>query len=114
TLFNGAFRRVNLLKANHPFRVQLWSQKKAIRVVQRFGGEVDTGLEPFLPRIRSMYRILIFFGITEKIGNLVGLDDLVGFPDRGALAAPFQIIASANDPFIPWESIETLREDLEP
>lgn len=114
TLFNGAFRRVNLFKANHPFRIQVMGIKKAIRELKARGGKVDYHLASYLSRIRAMFRMIIIYGMSEKIGCLIGLDGLVGFSDRYLLTAPIQIIASRNDPFIPFDSILQLKRDIRP
>lgn len=114
TLFNGAFRKINLLKATHPFRVQFMTDKKAIQILENQGGIVDRELVPHLPKIRAMYRLIILYGMTERVGSLVGLDGLVGFGDRSSLTTPIQIIASRNDPFIPFDSILQLKSDLNP
>lgn len=112
TLFNGAFRRLNVLKANHPFRLQVMSLKRATREVESRGGEVDRELHKYMPRIRAMYRLVILYGLGEMVGYRLGLDQLVGFGGRSNLKAPIQIIASRRDPYIPFEAIEQLARDV--
>jgi hypothetical protein len=112
TFFNGSFRRVNLLKANHPFRIQVMSQKQAIREVESRGGQVDLGLTPYMGRIRAMYRLIVLYRLGETVGSWLGLDELVGFADRRLLRAPIQVIASRNDPYIPFEAVRQLAEDV--
>lgn len=112
TFFNGSFRRVNLLKANHPFRIQLMSQKKAIREVESRGGIVDLELAKHMGRIRAMYRLIMLYRLGESLGSWLGLDELVGFADRSHLKSPIQIIASRNDPYIPFDAIERLARDV--
>lgn len=112
TLFNGAFRRVDLFKANHPLRIQFMSANRAIREVESRGGCVDLGLMPFMGRIRAMYRLVILYRLGETIGSWVGLDEVVRFADRGLMKAPIQIIASRNDPYIPFEAVEQLARDV--
>lgn len=112
TFFNGSFRGVNLLKANHPFRIQVMTRKKAIREVESRGGKVDLGLAPHLGRIRAMYRLIMLYRLGESLGSWLGLDELVGFADRSKLKAPIQIIASPNDPYIPFDAVEGLARDV--
>lgn len=114
TVFNGAFRKVDVFKANQAFRVQLMSYKKAVREVEAAGGSVDPRLRPYLPRIRAMYRLIIYYSLTEKLQQWLGLDQFVGFGSRPQLQVPMQIIASEDDPYIPSESIEQLRRDFGP
>ncbi len=112
TFFNGSFRRVNLLKANHPFRVQFMTQKRAIREVESRGGSVDLGLAKHMGRIRAMYRLIMLYRLGESLGSWIGLDELVGFADRSHLKASIQIIASRNDPYIPFDAVEGLGRDV--
>lgn len=112
TFFNGSFRRVNLLKANHPFRIQFMTRKRAIREVESRGGSVDLGLAEHMGRIRAMYRLILLYRLGESLGSWIGLDDLVGFTDRSGLKAPIQIIASRNDPYIPFAAVEGLARDV--
>ena len=112
TLFNGAFRRVNLLKANHPFRIQFMRSQRAISEVVARGGQVDDGLRPYLSRIRAMYRLIILYGLAEKLSSVAGLNDFAGFSERNYLSCPIQLIASANDPYIPFDSVLQLRDDV--
>jgi len=111
TLFNGAFRGVDIFKASHPFRVQLMSTKRAVREVESHGGIIDRRLEKYIGRIRAMYRLIILYGIAEKLSNSLGLDQFFGLPSRFPLKVPVQMIASPNDPYIPFEAIERLRMD---
>ncbi len=112
TAFNGAFRRVNVFKANHIIRVQFMSDRMAIREVQSRGGAVDLGLRPYSPRIRAMYRLILLFRITEQISSAFGLDDLFGIKAIKKLKSPVQIIASPNDPYLPYESVRRLAKDF--
>lgn len=112
TFFNGTFRRVNLIKANHPIRIQLMTQRQAIREVESRGGKVDLGLAPYMGRIRAMYRLILLYRLGESLGSWLGLDELVGFADRTKLKAPIQIIASPNDPYIPFSAVEGLGRDI--
>jgi pimeloyl-ACP methyl ester carboxylesterase len=112
TVFNGAFRQVSLFKANHPLRAQVMTQKQLIREVEKYGGEVDRSLSEYLPRIRAIYRYVILYRLSEKLTSFLGLDDFAGFPSKSRFPVPVQIIASRNDPFLPFESIEQLRRDL--
>jgi len=112
TFFNGSFRRVNLLKANHPIRVQFMTQERAIREVESRGGSVDLGLAKHMGRIRSMYRLILLYRLGESLGSWIGLDELVGFADRSHLKATIQIIGSRNDPYIPFDAVERLGRDV--
>ncbi len=112
TFFNGSFRGVNLIKANHPFRIQLMSRAKAIREVESRGGKVDLGLGEYMGRIRAMYRLIMIYRLGESLGSWLGLDELVGFADRAKLMSPIQVIASRNDPYIPFEAVEGLARDV--
>lgn len=113
TLFNGAFRKIDVFKATHPFRVQLMSFRRAVREVESAGGKVDPKLKPYLSRIRKMYRLIIYYSLTEKLQSWLGLEHFIGFT-KPALALNIQIIASENDPYIPSESIEQLQRDFSP
>lgn len=112
TFFNGALRKVNVLKANHPFRIQLMSHKRLIREVESRGGEVDLGLAPYLGRIRAIYRLVLLYRLSETVGGLLGLDQLMGFADRARIRAPIQVIASRNDPYIPFDAVQRLALDV--
>lgn len=112
TFFNGSFRKVNLLKANHPFRIQVMTKKQIIREVESRGGKVDLGLTKHMGRIRAMYRLILIYRLGESLGSWIGLDELVGFADRSPLESPIQIIASRNDPYIPFDAIERLGRDV--
>ncbi len=111
TLFNGAFRRMDLLKAKHPFRIQLMTLRRAIREVEGKGGTVDLRLQKYMPRIRALYRYIILYGVSEKIAYSLGLDELIGTPNKFPLKVPIQMIVSPNDPYIPYGSIQQLRDD---
>ena len=111
TLFNGAFRQIEIFKANHPFRVQWMTRKGARRELEAHGGEVDSRLEPFLPRIRAMYRYIILYGLSEKFTHALGLEDLLGIAGKLPFKTPVQVIGSKNDPYIPYSSVEKLFED---
>jgi len=111
TLFNGALRRVDLFKANLPFRVQFMSRKRAIQEVEGAGGAVDLRLKKYLPRIRALYRYVILYGLTESITHTLGLDELIGNANKFPLKLPIQMIVSPNDPYIPYRSIKQLRDD---
>lgn len=111
TLFNGAFRRVDTFKSSLPFRVQYISRKRAIREVEGRGGTVDLRLKKYLPRIRALYRYVILYGLSEKIAHTLGLDELIGTPNKFPLKLPIQMIVSPNDPYIPYGSIQQLKED---
>ena len=112
TLFNGAFRRFDIFKANHPFRIQLMTLKKAVDEVESQGGTVDLDLEKHFPKIRAMYRYIILFGLTEKVSSLIGLEELIVPAGKAAAGIPIQLIASTNDPYIPLESIRQLIKDF--
>lgn len=111
TLFNGAFRKVDPFKANHPFRIQFMTRARAVKEVESRGGRVDLRLKKHLARIRSMYRLIILFGVAEKLTAALGLDELIGAPERLPLRVPMQMIVSTNDPYIPYASLEQLRKD---
>lgn len=111
TLFNGAFRKVDVFRANHPFRLQFMRRRKAVKEVESRGGKVDLRLKKHMSRIRAMYRFIILFGLTEKLTAALGLDELIGPPAKFALKVPVQMIVSSNDPYIPFDSIRQLRAD---
>lgn len=114
TIFNGAFRRVRLSKARQPFRMQFTPVTRMVRDVERHGGQVDPELLPYVPRIRALFRLLILHRLAEKMTAMVGLDFLDAFPKKAGLKMPVQIIASPNDPYLPFETMEKLRDDLQP
>jgi predicted alpha/beta hydrolase family esterase len=116
TFFNGAFRHYDVFKAPHAFRVQFMSARRAVQEVQREGGKIDPRLKKHLPRIRAMYRMIILFSLTEKISSLLGLDEFLHVNHKTPVKVPVQvqIIASRNDPYIPYEAVQHLRKDLKP
>ncbi len=114
TIFNGGFRHVPLSKVRHPLRMQWTSLRKILHEVRRNGGEVDMGLMPFAARIRGVFRALILNRLAEKMTLSLGLEFLDSFPKRAGLSMPVQIIASPNDPYLPFEYMEKLRDDLLP
>lgn len=114
TVFNGAFRNVSLLRARQPLRVQYTSLRKLIREVESYGGTIDLALLPYVPRIRAFFRKLILHRLADKVTSAVGLNYLGGFPRNAGLKMPTQIIASPNDPYLPFEAMEQLRRDLDP
>lgn len=114
TIFNGAFRNVSLWRARQPLRMQWTPVRRVIREVERRGGQIDPRLMEYLPRIRAVYRMLILHRLADKMTSMIGFDYLGRFPKRAGLRIPTQIIASSNDPYLPYESMEQLREDLEP
>lgn len=112
TLFNGAFRKIDVLKAPHPFRVQWMSMRRAIREVESQGGTVDLRLKPYMSRIRAMYRLIILYSLAEKVQSILGLENIVNFSGRSLTRIPVQVIGSPNDPYIPFTSVEQLRKDF--
>lgn len=113
TVFNGAFRNVSLWRANQPIRMQWTSARRVIREVHHNGGAVDGRLLPYIPRIRAMYRMLILYRLADKMASRLGWDSFAPFP-KGGLRVPAQIIASPNDPYLPFDAMEELRDVLEP
>ncbi len=111
TVFNGASRNVSLWRASQPIRMQWTSAKRIIREVESNGGAVDGRLLPYVPRIRAMYRLLILYRLADKMAARLGWDGVGRFPKRG-LRLPVQIIASKNDPYLPFEAMEELGRDL--
>jgi pimeloyl-ACP methyl ester carboxylesterase len=114
TVFNGPFRNVSLKRARHPWRMQFQPIKTVLREVERNGGDIDPELLPYASRIRQLFRLLILHRLAEKMTSVVGLDFLDAFPKRAGLKMPVQIIASPNDPYLPFETMQKLREDLQP
>jgi predicted alpha/beta hydrolase family esterase len=114
TIFNGAVRSIPLSQARQPLRVQWTPVQRMVREVERNGGAVDPQLLPYVSRIRSLFRILILQRLADKMASAVGLDVLEKFPKRAGLSMPVQIIASPNDPYLPFECMERLRRDLVP
>lgn len=112
TFFNGALRRVNLLKASQMLRVQLMPIEKAIKEVHSHGGVVDERLRKHYKKIRAMYRRMVVFSAVDWLTSLTHLEKAIGFLPGSPLGIPMQIIASPNDPYIPFESIEQLRRDF--
>jgi pimeloyl-ACP methyl ester carboxylesterase len=114
TLFNGAFRKVDVFQANHAFRAQWMTYRKAVKEIESAGGEVDQRLKRHFPRIRAMYRRIILYSLTEKLQALLGLGDFAGHGEKPLLKTQTQMILSPNDPYIPAESLEQLRRDFPP
>ncbi len=114
TLFNGAFRRLDIFKSPMPFRIQLMTLNKAVREVESRGGSVDLRLKKYLPRIRAINRLIIAYSLADKMLSKLGLDEFMGYGGKPLIRSPIQIIASTDDPYIPFESIEQLRKDFSP
>ncbi len=115
TLFNGILRGINLLKTTHLFKAQFMTVRGAIKELRSKGGKVDFQLSQYFPRIKAMFRMILLYGISEKLSDLFGIGELTGFSKRvHYLKVPIQIIASRNDPYIPYESILRLKNDLKP
>ena len=114
TLFNGAFHKFDVFKANHAFRIQLMTTRRCIREIEAQDGQVDLRLKKHLPRIRAMYRLIILFGVAEKVSHTFGLEDFITLRGKFSVKSPLQIIASRNDPYIPLEALEQLRRDFRP
>ncbi len=114
TLFNGAFRRLDIFKSPIPFRIQLMTLSRAIKEVESCGGHVDLRLKEYLPRIRAMNRLVIAYSLADKMLSKLGLDEFMGYGGKPLIRSPIQIIASTDDPYIPFESIEQLRLDFSP
>lgn len=112
TIFNGAFRKVPLSRARQPLRIQFIPLHRVIRDVENQGGQVDWDLKPYMPRIRAMYRSAIRYRMIEKLTSALGLEDIAGFSPKNRLGIPIQIIASPNDPYLPFDSIDQLRRDI--
>ncbi len=112
TFFNGAFRNFDVFRSRHPLRFQLKPIISMLREAKKQGAVVDRRLRPYVPRIRSLYRKVTFFSITEKLERMLGLSNhrLPGV--KLPWHFPTQIIASSNDPYIPMSSIEQLKKDL--
>lgn len=111
TLFNGAFRKIDILKAPHPIRIQFTPIQRLVHELQSHGGVIDPRLKKHVSRMRAMFRFVMLFGITEKVSSFLGLDEFFGLPSRFPLRIPIQMIVSPNDPYIPWEAIEQLKID---
>ena len=114
TLFNGAFHKFDIFRANHAFRIQLMTTGRCIREIESQGGEVDIRLKKHLARIRAMYRLIILFGVAEKVSHSFGLEDFISLRGKFLVKTPLQVIASRNDPYIPFEALEQLRRDFRP
>jgi len=114
TLFNGAFRRLDIFRSPIPFRIQLMTPTKAIREVESHGGHVDLRLKKYLPRIRAINRLIIAYSLADKMLSKLGLDEFMGYGGKPLIRSPMQIIASTDDPYIPYDSIEQLRRDFSP
>ncbi len=111
TLFDGAFRRVDVFRANQPLRIQFMSMNQAIREVESHGCQIDRRLEKHFGRIRAMYRMILLYGMVEKVSSSLGLEHFLGLPSRFPLRIPIQMIVSTNDPYIPADAITQLRID---
>jgi hypothetical protein len=112
TLFNGAFRKIDIFKSHQPLRAQYLTYKQAVREVQDQKGAVDQRLRPHLARIRAIYRRVILVSIMEKISLAIGVEELL---NRGKLLPvknPIQIITSPTDPYLSADDIEQLKRDF--
>jgi len=112
TLFNGVFRRTKLSKSKHLLRAQFLSLDRAINELQANGGDIDLRLHDQLGRIRKMCRRLIARGLTEKLGEWLGVDQVISIGGKSRVRLPIQIISSPNDPYISTESIDQIEKDF--
>ncbi len=112
TLFNGALRNIHILKSRHPLSIQWRSSQSLKKEVERFGGMVDPRLQTHLKHIRAMYRLVILFNFAEAIGSQLQMQRFLGLHLGTPLASPIQLIASPNDPYIPYGSLLQLKRDF--
>jgi predicted alpha/beta hydrolase family esterase len=112
TVFNGPFRKVKLGKRNPTLKIQWTPVKKIIREIRANGGEIDWELKPHLRKIKSMYRNVLMYRLTEKMTGFLGMDHFTGIPKRSGRKMALQVIASKNDPFLNLESMKQISRDF--
>jgi predicted alpha/beta hydrolase family esterase len=112
TLLNGAFRGLNVFKTSFPWKAQVLPYRRAIKLIQSHGGEIDYRLKPHIPKLRSVYRKMILNDILQKVQNFLGWHDMLGAQPHFRLPNPIQVIHSDNDPYIPESAAEQLAHDV--
>lgn len=108
TIFNGALRGFDVFYATHPFKIQIFNWQQVVNLATRGGAShVDTRLASYLPMIKSLYFKVIFFSLLEKVKNIFSTQQF-----NFDLGIDAQIIASENDPFIPFCAMEFIAQDF--
>lgn len=108
TIFNGAFRGFDVLTATHPFKMQLINYKQLKDLIEKSGGHIDSAYIDLLPRVKGIYRQVILMSLINKLkalfSNLKNLNIDLGLD--------VQIIASKNDPYVPFSCMEQIKNDF--
>jgi hypothetical protein len=108
TVFNGAFRGFDVLVATHPFKIQLMNYRKLKNVLQRAGAGVDPSYEELLPRVKNIYRQIILMSLINKFKDLFKTHKDLNID----LGLDVQIIASKDDPFVPFSCMDLIGRDF--
>lgn len=107
-VFNGAFRGFDVLKAPHPFKVQVLKSADVLAGVAVAGGEADSRIEKLLPRVKAVYRQVILGSLISRAKAFLSPERPLGLD----LGNQVLILASANDPFIPVENLKAIERDF--
>ena len=108
TVFNGAFRGFDVTKATHPFKIQLMNYSKLKHVVEKGGACVDPSYEELLPRVKGIYRQIILMSLLNKFKGLFTSQKDLNID----LGLDVQIIASKDDPFVPFSCMDLMKRDF--
>jgi len=107
-IFNGAFRGFNVLKATHPIRIQFMSYDSFQKEVLEQGGEVDPRFKEKFSTVKHVYRQVI-------VGSLLSLMSSI-FKKKPTkkidLGSEVLILASKNDPYIPFCCLQNIENDF--
>ena len=106
--FNGAMRGFDVFKSTHPFTMQLMTFEKLKKIMNAKGIEVDPYFENKMLEARALYRQVIAMSLISNFCSIFRKQTTLNI-DSGDLAL---ILASTNDPFIPFKCLELLKQDI--
>lgn len=107
-VFNGGFHYFNVFKARHPFAIQFLSFEKIAGHMNKVGGEIDPDLQPYLSRIKKIYRQVILASILSVITSILPGRKQQRFDVGNSML----VLASRNDPYIPLICLERIHQDF--
>ncbi len=107
-IFNGAFRGFNIFKAMHPFRIQFMPYESFQKEVDINHGEVDARFKEKYSNIKSLYRQII----AASIFSLITSPFKKQRQYQIEIGSSVLILASRNDPYIPFQCLKNIEQDF--
>ena len=107
-IFNGAFRGFNILKASHPLKIQWMHYKSFKEQVEANGGQVDSRFESIYSDLQHLYRQLSIGSAMSLVSNFFKTRK----PTKIDIKCPILILASPNDPYIPFNCLKLIERDF--